>query len=52
MDARRILGAVAALVTTLPGGCQGDETAPAQRTVAPCSWSYFGDPARWRTTAA
>ena len=44
MDARRILGAVAALVTTLPGGCQGDETAPAQRTVAPCSWSYFGDP--------
>ncbi len=44
MDARRILGAVAALVTTLPGGCQGDEAAPAQRTVAPCSWSYFGDP--------
>ena len=44
MHARRILGAVAALVTTLPGGCQGGEAAPAQRMVAPCSWSYFGDP--------
>ncbi len=31
MDARRILGALAALVTTLPGGCQGGDTAPVQR---------------------
>ena len=44
MDARRILGAVAALVTTLPGGCRATRRHRRSARSRRCSWSYFGDP--------
>ena len=40
---RKFLSALAALAAAAPGGCEATAE-PVTRTVAPCTWSYFGDP--------
>ena len=40
---RKILSALTALAAAAPGGCEA-ASEPVTRTVAPCTWSYFGDP--------
>src|SRR5687767_14509503 len=40
----RAAGALIVLLVLLSAGCAGAAAATAARTIAPCSWSYFGDP--------